>query len=120
MQGAEGVSTALALDGVAANKIAAHFTLTTASKLTLEFSSAQEFDAAVVNSAGKEVFRWSAGRMFAEMLHSVDVVAEKQWPVTLSPTPALPPGKYVLRVWLTTMGQSAKPYSATVSFEVTQ
>jgi len=34
----------------------------------LQFSDAQEADLAIADAAGTEVWRWSAGRMFAQML----------------------------------------------------
>lgn len=34
----------------------------------LDFSSAQRFDVAIENAGGNQVWRWSAGRMFAQML----------------------------------------------------
>lgn len=119
MQGAtQPVAVALALDGVTSTRVLAHLTLSTASKLILGFSSGQEYDAAIVNSAGKEVYRWSAGKMFAQTLHNVELTTEQQWVVDTSPTPALAPGKYSLQVWLTVTGQPAKAYSASLPFEV--
>ncbi len=113
------VQVSLALDGVTAGRVLAHLTLATTTKMSIEFSSGQEFDAAISDSAGKVVHRWGAGKMFAQMVHSLDVAPEKQWVVDVPVTPVLPPGKYSLQVWLLISGQPAKAYSASVPFEVT-
>jgi hypothetical protein len=45
-----------------------HATNPTSSPVTLEFSTAQRYDFVVTDANGREVWRWSADRMFAQAL----------------------------------------------------
>ncbi len=52
-------------DGVT---LALHVTNTAASRIELRFSSGQTYDFSVLDAAGREVWRWSADRMFTQAL----------------------------------------------------
>jgi len=67
--------------------------------VTLPFTSGQEYDVEVRDQEGAEVYRWSAGRAFIFVTHSVTVSGE--WSAAVSiPRPA--PGSYTVQAWLTT------------------
>lgn len=89
-----------------------------AEPLSLTFSSGQMFDLVVRNSAGKDVYRWSAGVLFAQIVQTIQVSGEKNWVVhaVLGKAAALPPGQYTAEGYLTPTGD--KRYTATVGFEV--
>lgn len=61
------ISTA---DGV---RFAFHVTNTTAKTLELNFPSGQTHDFAVLDSTGRELWRWSEGRMFTQALQNRQV-----------------------------------------------
>jgi hypothetical protein len=87
-----------------------------AAPLALDFASAQRFDAAISDGAGREVFRWSAGRMFAQFLGQEILAPERpslRYEATF--TGRLKPGLYRLRAWLT---DDSGDYSATLGFLV--
>ncbi len=118
------VSFALSLDNKTykpGDKMTARLTLrnTQPQPLVLEFSSGQEYDVVIQDSAGKEVYRWSAGKMFAQLMHNVSVAGEKNWVVDITLAAPLPAGKYAVQAWLTTTGTPSKKYSASSGFDVT-
>jgi hypothetical protein len=86
--------------------------------LELQFGSGQEFDVLVIDAAGKEVYRWSAGRMFAQVLHSLTVSGEKNWVAQVSLPATLAPGKYSAQAYLTAVGAPPRRYSASAGFEI--
>jgi hypothetical protein len=117
------VSFSLALDRSsyrAGDPLTARLTLRTVGNapLVLEFSSGQEYDVAFLDDAGKEVYRWSAGRMFPQVLHSITVNGEKNWVVNIQTPSALAPGNYTAQAWLTNTSNTPKQYSASVPFAV--
>lgn len=54
--------------GAAAVRFVLHVTNPSTQPVTLEFGTAQRYDFVVQTSGGKEVWRWSADQMFAQML----------------------------------------------------
>jgi hypothetical protein len=91
------------------------------SPLSLNFRTSQEFDLVVKNGAGDMVYRWSDGRGFAQVLHSLSLGAgEKnftvQFPLADSKGAALPAGVYTAEAWLTT--EVPQLYRAQVAFEI--
>jgi hypothetical protein len=52
-----------------------HFTVknTTSSMLHYDFSTAQQFDVTVTDPNGVEVWKWSQGRMYAQVLTAIDL-----------------------------------------------
>ena len=71
-----------------------HLANTTDRPLTLEFRNAQRFDVTVRDASGREVWRWSAGQMFAQVIGEVVLPprGERTWTVTAPAS--LPPGRY--------------------------
>src|SRR5882724_6428397 len=49
--------------------------------LILEFFSLQRFDFLIINSAGSELYRWSAGRVFPMIASNVPIEGEEHWTV---------------------------------------
>ncbi len=67
----------------------------------LDFSNAQRFDVAIENAGGNQVWRWSAGRMFAQMLGQEILGPERRsltYEAMFSGT--LSPGRYRIKAWL--------------------
>lgn len=83
--------------------------------LNLNFSTSQQFDLQVFDENGKVVYQWSEGRGFLQVLTSLTISGEKLWLVEIPPD-RLPPGRYAVRAWLTTLDGS--PYSATTTVTV--
>jgi hypothetical protein len=84
--------------------------------LTVVFSSGQTYDLILRDEAGNEVWRWSQGRVFPQVLRQVEFPSgEKNWMVTF-PAPARA-GKYTVEAFLATVRPIA--YRAGVGFEVT-
>ena len=80
--------------------------------ISLAFATAQEFDVALVDPAGREVWKWSDGQVFAQASHSSSI-SGLTIPVSI-PRPS-EPGSYVIRAWLTTADPS---FAASVPFTV--
>jgi len=90
--------------------------------IPLEFASGQEFEVAVLDSAGKTVWKWSDGQVFAQSLHSKVIAGEWAVPVRI-PKSALPPNgslpeKYTVQAWLTTAGPNPH-YASSVPLVIT-
>lgn len=83
------------------------FTKPSTASVKLQFPTAQEFEAVLRDESGKEVWKWSDGRAFAQALH--EIVIPSGWsqsvpiprPVRPASTQAAP---YTLQAWLTTSG----------------
>lgn len=82
----------------------------------LDFSNAQRFDVTIADEAGREVWRWSAGRMFAQMLGQEILGAEMRH-LTYEPTftDVLRPGPHRIRAWLM---DGSGDFSATLGIHV--
>jgi len=101
-----------------AGPVLATFRLRVNSKLplTLAFSSGQEYDFALKNSAGLTLWRWSASRTFLQALHQRIVAdewsatVEIPWPTTSAGV--LQPGDYTVEAVVT--DANSLPFAATV------
>lgn len=71
----------------------------TESAVTLHFNSAQRFDFLIEDGDGREVFRWSDGKFFAQVLGSETIgPSRRQLHYEADSTDALPsPGEYTVR-----------------------
>jgi len=84
--------------------------------LTLSFSSGQEYDFALKDSAGTTLWRWSASRTFLQALHQRIVAdewsatVEIPWPTTSGGV--LQPGDYTVEAVVT--NANSLPFAATV------
>lgn len=85
--------------------------------LELNFSSGQRFDIVLYDADGKQVYRWSADKLFIAMLGRETVTGEKNWvaAIPLGSDKPLPAGRYVAMAEIKSEG---KPFNATVTFEV--
>ena len=70
--------------------------------LSLVFPSGQQFDVQVYDENGKVVSQWSEGMQFIQSLTRVTVSGEKLWLAEI-PLDRLPPGRYAVQAWLTTI-----------------
>jgi hypothetical protein len=83
--------------------------------LILSFTSGQEFDFALVDSAGNTVWRWSVSRTFLYATHQRTVTDE--WTETVEiPWSGLQPGDYTVQAGIT--ASTATPFAATVPVTV--
>jgi len=93
-----------------------------AEPLRLTFASGQTYEIVVKRESGEVLFRWSDGKAFTLALRELVIPAgEKNW---IEKIRGFEPGRYIAEAWLTTAGswppgeQPARPYSASVGFEV--
>ncbi|MBY0504207.1 MAG: hypothetical protein K2X03_09865 [Bryobacteraceae bacterium] len=88
--------------------VLARMTLRTEEELVLDFSSGQEFDYRLLDSAGEVVYQWSATRTFLAALQTLRINREKNWTATIPLTnfngQPLPAGRYTLDGYITTTG----------------
>lgn len=87
----------------------------------MTFNSGQQFDAAIRNPEGKEVWRWSDGKAFTEAIETVTVEGVRVWIFEKAlgdGGEAWPPGIYSLEAEITNAG--ARRFAAMISFEVTE
>ncbi len=88
----------------------------TAEPVTLTFATSQRFDLAIETEGGQELWRWSRGRLFLQVLGEEPLVPEGP-PLTYHAEAPAPgePGRYRLLGGLATKGQVI---SATIPFTV--
>lgn len=101
-------------------EFAFHVTNNAARKLELRFPSGQMHDIVVLDSIGREVWRWSEGRMFTQSLQNriVDSYSTVTWSASMdrdSAGTALPPGRYVA---VASLLSENKPLEQRVEFAV--
>ena len=104
---------------VRAEARAIHFSLdlTNSSKkaFELEFPSGQEYDFAVLDSVGREVYRWGKERMFTQSLQNRLVGGGETMHYTARADKALPNGSYVA---VATLRSTNFPVNERVPFEL--
>lgn len=86
------------------------------SNLRLHFASGQEYDARLRDSEGNIVWTWSAGRLFAQVEHSVAVGGGWNARITVPYPPAIPDQLqvYTLEAWMTSAESDPSLAAATV------
>jgi hypothetical protein len=114
--------SAAKVDGDFAVKIephALHFALnlTNQSKkhVELSFPNGQQYDFAVIDSAGREVYRWGAGRMFTQSVQNKLIDGGKTMNIDERAETTLPRGKYVA---VATLRSSNYPIQERSAFEL--
>jgi len=87
-----------------------------ASKLELLFPNGQTHDIIVVDSLGREVWKWSEGRMFTQALQNkvLESNGSVAWNASLRAA-AIPPGRYTA---VASLLSENKPLEQRVEFEV--
>ncbi|MCP5113852.1 MAG: hypothetical protein GY953_23720 [bacterium] len=87
--------------------------------VTLTFPSSQRFDFIIRDSDGVEVYRWSDGRAFPQVITTETFAMEKNYaietPLASGEIP-FPPGTYTIEAQLTPLGPST--FSATAQFTI--
>lgn len=88
----------------------------TPTAVRLKFTSAQRFDFVIANAAGNEVWRWSAGRMFATVMGQ-ETLGPDSPRLVYEATFAgeLAHGAYRIKAWLT---DGTRRFSAAFGIEV--
>jgi hypothetical protein len=87
----------------------------TPAKVELLFPSGQTHDFAVVDSADREVWRWSEGRMFTQALQNRILDANGSLRMNAAWRTSIPPGRYAA---IATLLSENKPREKRVEFEV--
>lgn len=73
----------------------------------LTFNSSQRFDVRVEDESGREIWRWSDGRVFAQVIETVAIQPGKsisfdaEWPGIDSAEKPVSPGDYSVFAWFT-------------------
>src|SRR5262249_50509117 len=88
---------------------------TTSLPLSLPFNSGQQYDLAIRDEAGRQVFLWSEGKVFIQVLMRLDLnPGEKTFVIDVKLADragkTFPAGRYTVEGWLTT--SAGKQYSA--------
>jgi hypothetical protein len=81
----------------------------------LAFPSGQEYDFAVLNGEGQEVYRWGNGRMFTQSRQNRMLDGGDTLRIEESAAPSLAPGSYVA---VATLHSSNFPVEQRVAFEL--
>ena len=81
----------------------------------LTFPSGQQYDFAVMDSAGREVYRWGAGRMFTQSVQNTLLDGGKTMNIDERAETTLPHGKYVA---VATLRSSNYPIQQRSAFEL--
>ena len=80
----------------------------------LQFPSASTYDVRIAEPGGREIWRWSTGRMFAQVLTEVVVEAggsheyRVRWSQTTSEGGTAPPGLYEVEGWIPALGAEVR------------
>ncbi len=82
-------------------RLTAHLTFvnTTGQPVRLTFPSTQRYDLSIRDSGGNSVYHWSADKLFAQVVETVDFRGETHWVVDV-PLERLRPGAYVIETWV--------------------
>lgn len=81
----------------------------------LAFPNGQEYDFAVLDSVGREVYRWGAGRMFTQSMQNKLIEGEDSLHIDERAEMTLPHGKYVA---VATLRSTNYPLSQRSTFEL--
>ena len=81
----------------------------------LTFPDGQTHDFAVLDSAGREVYRWSATRMFTQSLQNRTIEGGETLRIAEEASPSLPQGSYVA---VATLRSTNFPMQERVAFEL--
>jgi len=81
----------------------------------LSFPSGQQYDFAVLDSVGREVYRWGAGRMFTQSVQNKLIEGEDTMHIDERAELTLPHGKYIA---VATLRSSNFPISQRSAFEL--
>jgi hypothetical protein len=92
--GAPALATTLALSVSSTVDLRLHITNGTSKKIELTFPSGQTHDFYILDSTGREVWRWSAGRMFTQSVQNKLIDAGGTVSYAESWDGPLPPGEY--------------------------
>ena len=96
-----------------------HFALdvtnSTKKHVELAFPSGQQYEFAVLDSIGREVYRWGTGRMFTQNVQNKLLDGGETIRIDERATPALPHGTYVA---VATLRSSNYPVQQRVAFEL--
>lgn len=93
------------------------FVLTNESKKQVElaFPNGQQYEFAVLDSVGREVYRWSAGRMFTQSVRNATIDGNDTLRIAERVETTLPQGKYVA---VATLRSSNFPIKQVSAFEL--
>jgi hypothetical protein len=94
-------------------RFALHVTNATKKSVELAFPSGQEYDFAVVDSSGREVYRWGNGRMFTQSLQNKVIDGGETMRFEERAEKPLPSGTYVA---VATLRSSNFPVQERVEF----
>jgi hypothetical protein len=120
-----GISVALSLDhavypatAAGSAEINAQFTVrnTSPDAVTFTLPTTQIYDMEIKDAKGNVVFRWSAGKMFGQIVTTLDLTQELDYTIA-APLAKLSAGQYVAQAWLTVEGPE-RAYSASVAFSI--
>ena len=81
----------------------------------LNFPDGQTHDFAVIDSTGREVYRWAEGRMFTQSLQNRTIERGETLRIAEHATPSLPQGSYVA---VATLRSSNFPVQERFAFEL--
>ena len=81
----------------------------------LSFPNGQQYDFAVLDSVGREVYRWGAGRMFTQSVQNKLIDGEKTMRIDERAELTLPHGKYIA---VATLRSSNYPMTQRSAFEL--
>ena len=99
-------------------RLALHVINTGKKRVELTFPSGQTYDFVILDSLGREIWRWGSGRMFTQALRNKLLAGGEALDVEETWTTApLPPGKYVARGTLTSLNY---PLVQETEFTVTE
>lgn len=82
-------------------RLSLRITNTSETSLALTFATAQRYDFAVETADGRELWRWSSDRAFAQVVTEAELEPGETWSMEATWEPEVEPGTYEAVGWLT-------------------
>lgn len=87
--------------------------------VVLHYPDGQAYDLTIHDSAGREIFRWSKDKFFAQALRTETVGPGEKNYIVLAEFGGLPAGRYTAVAWVTAADFAPNVLSAQMEFQIT-
>ncbi|MBE0657900.1 MAG: hypothetical protein IH602_09430 [Bryobacteraceae bacterium] len=86
--------------------------------IDLMYPDSQDYDIVIWDETGRQVYRWSDGKAFAQAARWVTIVGRRSHDVAIETPAMLGDGRYLMEAWVTA-GPSRRSFAAMTPFTIT-